>query len=153
MASGDRGYREYCMRRHRVLAAYLCVYTWKAKADYVVISRSNLERLLQLQRFKEERLRWLISGAKPWFQFHSVFYSGQPLASLYLSRKPLNDLPNGSMFNEDRIRLGAERGLCGVFWTHPSDLDETLELKAIHELSDIAVGLSDLSHFEMNEKT
>jgi hypothetical protein len=57
------------------------------------------------------------------------------------------------MFNEDRIRLGAERGLCGVFWTHPSDLDETLELKAIHELSDIAVGLSDLSHFEMNEKT
>lgn len=68
-------HRELARRQHRVLAHYLALIAWVRGADCVAIERSKLETLLDLERFKEERLRWLAEDAKPWFDHHQLLYS------------------------------------------------------------------------------
>jgi hypothetical protein len=155
MASGDHGHRELCKRQHRVIAAYLVMRAWKAGADYVVIERRALEQWLDLERFKQVRLDWFISDVGPWFPFsETVFHStsGQ-FSAAYLSRKALDNWVPGAHTNDVRMTLLAAQGLIGIIFRRWNISRATIELTAIHELTDIANGLSDFSHFDIPSRS
>jgi hypothetical protein len=134
------------------MAAYLGVHAWKAGADCVVVPRSALEAWLDLQRFKRARLDWFISDAEPWFPHSSTyFYShSRSFSSVYLSRKALPD-GTGAMSDADRLEWLRGEGLVGYIYARQTTA-EAIERAAVHELSDIATGLSDLRHFSANTK-
>ena len=102
------GYREFCQKQHRLIAHYLAVKAWHRGLDCIVLSRSNLEKLLGLERFKSTRIEWLVEDMKPWFPHQKRFTrTGSPssIHSLCLSRLPLDKLPTGTMTMEKRIAI------------------------------------------------
>jgi hypothetical protein len=49
-------HREACRRRHRIVADWLALYTWKLGADCIVPDRDDLGALLSVWRRKESRI-------------------------------------------------------------------------------------------------
>jgi hypothetical protein len=94
-------YREYCRAQHRAIGHYLASRAWLLGVDCIVLERKDLEALLDLKRFKQERLHWLERDLLPWFPHQKpLYYSkkpGRPLASVYLSRVSFDKLPDGLM--------------------------------------------------------
>lgn len=101
-------HRESCRRQHRVLGHYLAVQAWLRGLDCIALEREDLEAYLGLERFKSERIKWLIDDLLPWFPYKSDFYKSNAessLHSLFLARVPVVGwLPMESMSTEDRIR-------------------------------------------------
>jgi len=82
-------HRESCQRQHRVLGHFLAIQAWLQGLDCIVLERAELEEYLGLERFKSERIKWLIEDLKPWFPYSSEFYktkSPSSLHSLFVSR-------------------------------------------------------------------
>jgi hypothetical protein len=82
-------HRASCQRQHRVLGHYLAVQAWLRGVDCIVVERQDLEAYLGLQRFKSERIRWLLEDLIPWFPYNSVYYMSSAessLHSLFLAR-------------------------------------------------------------------
>jgi hypothetical protein len=48
-------HREACRRRHRIVANWLALYTWKLRADCIVLDRDDLGALLSVSHIKEVR--------------------------------------------------------------------------------------------------
>jgi hypothetical protein len=159
------GYREFCRRQHRQVAAYLAIFAWKANADFVVVERSFLEERFSLERIKSARENWFLSDVEPWFSHHERLVQGATLSSFYLARREFEDFPGQKMSNEERINLLKERGLKGML---VSQIPEVLsrrkstyrrseaeraarEATVIRELTNIPVGLSDLNHFKLKK--
>lgn len=82
-------HRAACQRQHRVLGHYLAVQAWLRGLDCLAVERSDLEIYLGLERFKSERIKWLLQDLKPWFPYNSPFFKSSAqssLHSLFLSR-------------------------------------------------------------------
>jgi hypothetical protein len=98
--AGD-AYREYCRAQHRAIGHYLASRAWLLGVDCVVLDRRDLEALLDLRRFKQERLAWLERDLLPWFPHQKLLYysnkPGRPFASMYLSRVSFDGLPDDLM--------------------------------------------------------
>jgi hypothetical protein len=159
MAVTDNGHREFCRRQHRVLAAYLSLHVWRAGADFVVIDRRFLERWLYLKRFKKAREEWFLSDVKPWFPYCERLRIGQgTFGSYFLSRRRFDDFPSGRMDDLERVERLGEQNMVGMLadqiadklWKRGAWPNENYlkgDKLAMQQLSAIASGLSDLSHF------
>ena len=101
-------HREACQRQHRVLGHFLAIQAWLQGLDCVVLERQFLEEYLDLERFKSERVKWLIEDLGPWFPHCYQFdksNSASSLHSLYMSRITIGSwMPAGSMATSTRIK-------------------------------------------------
>jgi hypothetical protein len=107
--------REGARRQHRAVALFAVIQCWLKGRDGVVFQRQDLERLLDLERFKKARITWLREDLKDFFPYQEFFWSTQApnsFASLFVCRKPLKGfLPKGSMSNRKRLE--------GIPWDGP----------------------------------
>src|SRR5271157_2480431 len=71
---GNKAYREFFRRRHRIVATYLALQAWRHNLDCIVLDRWALERLFELERFKNSRISWLREDLEPWFPHQWVCY-------------------------------------------------------------------------------
>ncbi len=53
-------HRSACQRQHRVLGHYIAVQAWLRGLDCIAVERQDLEKYLALERFKSERIKWLL---------------------------------------------------------------------------------------------
>src|SRR5262245_22030564 len=117
--------REVARRQHRAVALFAVIQCWLRNLDGLVIYRDDLERLTGIDRFTQTRIEWMREDFREFFQFRKVIPMGaQPLGSLYLSRRKLEDaLPGGRMSDKERItRAKKDAGLhLGLFkvWDKP----------------------------------
>lgn len=108
-----KDYREQYRRQHRVVGMYLAIQAWIRGADGLAVDRSALEKLLGLKKFEGSRINYLTADVRDWFPHNSQFTRGQgpeSLASLWLSRLPLGNLPRGTMSDERRCKGLLESG-------------------------------------------
>jgi len=106
--------REGARRQHRTAALFAVVQCWLRNLDGLVFSRSHLERLLGLERFKETRVDWLTEDLKEFFPYQEVYcFTGKQnsFGSLFVSRRELKPyLPSGTMSDKRRIEGIPEEG-------------------------------------------
>jgi hypothetical protein len=99
--------REGARRQHRIIALLAVFQCWTNNLDGV--DRTDLERLIGLERFKGKRASWLQEDFKEFFSYQEIItYQGRKdsLSSIYVSRRPLEDnFPKGTMDDEKRVRL------------------------------------------------
>jgi hypothetical protein len=69
----EEPHRESCRRQHRILGHYLAVQAWIKGLDCGVLLRKDLEKFLDLERFKKTRIEWLCEDLMPWFKHHYIF--------------------------------------------------------------------------------
>lgn len=123
--------REGARRQHRVVALYAAIQCWVRKLDAIVIERSDLERLIGLERFKSKRWTWLQKDMQPYFEHIEIIEiqgRKKSLGSLYASRVPL-ELPTGSLSTEQRIAQMQANGFKIeplVLWN--DDFDEDIDI-------------------------
>lgn len=100
--------REGGKRQHRAVALFAVLQCWMRNLDGIVFDRPHLERLLGLERFKSERVRWIKADFEEFFPFREVYYhikKENSFGSLYVSRKKLKGvLPDGEMSDQKRIK-------------------------------------------------
>jgi hypothetical protein len=138
-------HRESCRRQHRVIGNYLAMEAWLSGVDCIVLERSDLERFLQLERFKSTRVKWLLEDLRPWFSYQEPYYrtsSPSSIHSLYLSRVPITaHLPKGPMTTALRInRMGEDAPKTMLFSKVPSRKLHD-EKKIVAQLAQLASGL------------
>lgn len=106
--------REGAKRRHRVIGLFAVIQCWIKGLDGVVFQRSQLERLLGMQRFKKPRKDWLIGNLREYFEYRQPLVDSKrkdSLASLFVSRLPLKPyFPHGAMQDQKRIEEIANQG-------------------------------------------
>lgn len=101
-------HRKFCRKQHRVVGVYLAIQAWLKGVDGLAVDRTVLEKLLGLERFQDARVEDLKTDLREWFPHFRVFVNGrgpESLASLWLSRLPLENLP----LVEDSDEKRAER--------------------------------------------
>lgn len=86
-------YRDFALRRHRILGHFLSSYAWRKGADCVNVSRQQLQAYLDLEKFREERLQWLVADLKSYFPYSRLFYREGSFNEAFFSRRPFNELP------------------------------------------------------------
>ena len=126
--------REGARRQHRTAALFAVIQCWLRDLDGLAFSRSHLERLIGLERFKATRVEWLREDFSEFFPYQDVYWIAgkqNSLASLFLSRRELEPfLPSGPMTDVARIK-GIPKGgpKLAVFkmWSKPN---KTTVLKA-----------------------
>lgn len=100
-------HREACRKEHRLIGHYIAIKAWIRDLDCVVLTRNDLSVLLNLERFRSERIKWLMDDLRPWFPYQEAHYlsnSPSSVHSIYLSRKDISEwLPKGSMTTSERI--------------------------------------------------
>jgi hypothetical protein len=71
------------------------------KTDGLVLRRAHLERLISLERFRGERVKWLKIDLQEFFPYQKYLYSGTPetFSSLYVSRFPLEQFSPDEVMN------------------------------------------------------
>jgi hypothetical protein len=71
------------------------------------VDRQDLEAYLGLERFKSERIKWLLEDLKPWFPHNSAYYKSNAessLHSVFLARVKIGSwLPTATMTTAQRI--------------------------------------------------
>jgi hypothetical protein len=83
-------HREGGRRQNRTVAPFAVLQCWMRNLDGIVLDRPHLERLLGLERFKGERVKWIEADFKEFFPFQEIYYytkKQNSLCSLYLSRR------------------------------------------------------------------
>ena len=123
-------YRQALRRLHRVVASYFASRAWVERVDCVVLERSVLEPLLDLERFKGARLEWIKTDMKHWFPYIEELYfchapkKGQ-ISTIYLSRIPIADYMHENMTDKKRIARLAEEGIKAVLFDKPDEIPAT----------------------------
>lgn len=138
-------HRDSCRRQHRVIGNFLAMQAWLLGVDCIVLTRSDMEKFLGLERFKSTRVKWLLEDLRPWFPYQEDYYksaSPSSIHSLFLSRVPIAlHLPKGSMTTRQRIsRMKTDAPPTKLFGDAPSGImhDETA---IISQLAQLASGL------------
>lgn len=139
-------HREACCRQHRVLGHYLAVQAWLRGLDCIALEREDLEAYLGLERFKSERVRWLIEDLAPWFPHKSDFYKSNAkssLHSLFLSRVPIGDwLPTKIMTTDARVKsITPDAPNTGLFYTAKKGQKRIKETDVVRYLAVLDSGL------------
>lgn len=143
MAESDQIYRESCRRLHRIAANFFAVKTWCAGADCVIIDRSVLERVLELERIRDIRVEWIREDVAQWFpHIASLTYKERDaVGSLYLSRYPIGQWMSEFMTDRQRAELLHEQGIKCLMLETPGDQDWSAS-RLLTELTLLAAGLS-----------
>jgi len=101
---------EGAKRQHRTVALFCVIQCWVRGLDGVILSRSDIERLLGLERFKETRIDWIRRDFKEFFPFQKLGYepyvspvghvnqNQESFASFTISRVPLDQEPKIESF-------------------------------------------------------
>jgi hypothetical protein len=139
-------HREACRRQHRVLGHYLAVQAWLRGLECIALEREDLEAYLGLERFKSERIKWLIEDLAPWFPHKSNFYksnSESSLHSMFLSRVPIGKwLPADSMTTADRVKaISSDSPRTGLFFVPKKGLKRIRETDVVRYLAVLDSGL------------
>jgi hypothetical protein len=97
--------REFARRQHRSLALFLMIQCWVKHADGLVLKRSHLERLMRLERFRGERMKWLKIDLKEFFPYQEALYSGIPetLSKFLVSRVPFDQYATEQIANPTEL--------------------------------------------------
>lgn len=106
--------REGAKRQHRTLALFAVIQCWMRDLDGLMFERSQLERLLGLERFKQTRIDWLKEDMREFFPHQRSLWVTSPqrsFSSLYASRKPLPPFPVGIDGVGKRIEFLAGEGV------------------------------------------
>jgi len=118
--------REGARRQHRAVALFALIQCWIRGLDGLVFTRTDLERLLGLKRFKRTRVEWLQEDLKELFPHQEVYWlwpATNSFHSLYVSRIPIsNSLPSGAMSTKKRLEGMSEDGPSLDFfkiWSRP----------------------------------
>lgn len=140
-------HRAACQRQHRVLGHYLAVQAWLRNLDCIAVEREDLEIYLGLERFKSERIKWLLEDLKPWFPYKSAFYKASAessLHSLFLARVKIGSwLPNASMTTEQRIaKISADSPKTALFFEPGPGKKRLTEVDVVRYLAILDSGLS-----------
>ena len=152
-------HRLACQRQHRVMGHFLAIQAWLRGVDCLVLEREDLQRFLGLQRFKEERVRWIQEDLRPWFKHQSSMEQGGAgfsLHSLYLSRVEIEKwIPGGEFSTEDRIKAFDKKAPKTEKFSHSSAQRSLVdELDVVRYLALLDSGLVDpvpLSRSPVNE--
>lgn len=150
-------HREYARKQHRIIGHYLAIQSWIRNLDCIVLTRSDLEGFLGLERLKSARVEWLKEDLSPWFKFQQPYFnSSSPTSinSLFLSRVAFDGyLPEGSMTTDERITGIASNGPATAkfipedsHWLPPTEPD------MIGQLAIISSGLSVPQDFPAKRK-
>jgi hypothetical protein len=114
--------------------------------DCIALEREDLEAYLGLERFKSERVRWLIEDLAPWFPHKSDFYKSNAkssLHSLFLSRVPIGDwLPTKIMTTDARVKsITPDAPNTGLFYTAKKGQKRIKETDVVRYLAVLDSGL------------
>src|SRR5438067_831172 len=98
-------YRNASRRLHRVIANYFAIRAWTAGADCIVLDRRVLEPMLDLERIKKVRVKWIAEDMKHWFPYvESINYTKtDSVGVIFLSRVPIEEHMGGVLTDEDRV--------------------------------------------------
>lgn len=106
--------REGALRQHRTLSLFSVIQCWNRGFDGLVFTRTHLERILGLERFKRTRVEWLQEDLKDFFPYQSVYWlvgKKDSLHSFFISRVPVEDfLPKGEMTTKKRLKGISKKG-------------------------------------------
>jgi hypothetical protein len=93
--------REFARRQHRSLGLFLMVQCWVKQTDGLILKRVHLERLISLERFRGERMKWLKTDLKEFFPYQQPLYSGTPetLSKFLVSRVPFDQYSTEQISN------------------------------------------------------
>jgi len=127
--------REGARRQHRAAAVFSVIQCWLRGLDGVILERSDLERVLGLERFKKKRVSWLREDFKEFFPFQQVYWvvgrSGQlkSFSCLWVSRRDIRPyLPEYPRSSDVRLkklnaRDDAPRMAKFKMWPKPSSTE------------------------------
>jgi len=65
-------YRENALREHRVIALFCVMQCWIQNLDGIILHRSELKRLLDIEKFEKSRQNWIIQDFKYFFPFCEI---------------------------------------------------------------------------------
>ena len=113
--------REGARRQHRAIALFAVIQCWLRGLDGIVFRRSDLERLLGLERFKDTRVHWLREDLREMFPHQRVIRSDNSFSALYICRSPFAAfLPKGLMTTRKRLEgIGKEGPQMALFQMWP----------------------------------
>lgn len=106
--------REGARRQHRTLALFAVIQCWMRDLDGLVFERSQLERLLGLERFKQTRVNWLKEDMREFFPNQRSLWRTYPqrsFSSLYVSRRLLAPFPVDASGVDKRIEFLGGKGV------------------------------------------
>ena len=140
-------HRSACQRQHRVLGHYIAVQAWLRGLDCIAVERQDLEKYLDLERFKSERIKWLLDDLKPWFPYNSAFYKSSAqssLHSLFLSRVKIGKwLPTATMTTAQRIaKIAEDAPKTALFFEPGAGKKRVQEADVVRYLAILDSGLS-----------
>jgi hypothetical protein len=101
--------REFARRQHRSLALFLMIQCWVKHADGLILKRSHLERLIRLERFRGERMKWLKIDLKEFFPYQEALYSApargvaETLSKFLVSRVPFDQYSTEQIANPTEL--------------------------------------------------
>lgn len=139
-------HRAACQRQHRVLAHYIAVQAWLRGLDCIAIEREDLETYLGLERFKSERIKWLLEDLKPWFPYNSAYYKSSAessLHSLFLSRVKIGPwLSTATLTTAQRIaKIPADAPKTALFFQAAAGKKRVKEPDVVRYLAVLDSGL------------
>jgi hypothetical protein len=140
-------HRSACQRQHRVLGHYLAVQAWLRGLDCIALERQDLEKYLSLERFKSERIKWLLEDLNPWFPYHRAFYKSgaqSSLHSLFLSRVEIGKwLSTATMTTSQRIaKISKDSPKTALFFESGIGKKRVQESDVVRYLAILDSGLS-----------
>ena len=140
-------HRAACQRQHRVFGHYLAVQAWLRNLDCIAVEREDLEVYLGLERFKSERVKWLLEDLRPWFPYKFAFYKASAessLHSLFLSRVKIgNWLSTASITTVQRIgEISLDSPKTALFFEAGPGNKRVTEVDVVRYLAILDSGLS-----------
>jgi len=142
MPSSQEVYREACKRLHRALGNYFAIRAWCSGSDCLILQRSVLEKVLQLERLKQTRMTWIKEDLKGWFPYITVLrYANESVGCLYLSRVDISMHTKGSMTDTARAVILRRNGIKTLTYNAKSTVPEGAD-QMLSELNLMAAGLS-----------
>jgi hypothetical protein len=118
-------YRTGLRRIHRIIANHFAMRAWIAGADCVVIDRTILQPLLDLERIKHVRLEWIQADVNRWFpHVHFIEYvKSSAVGVLFLSRVPIHEYMTGQISDEQRVENMKQGGIEAIIFSDPNEFD------------------------------
>jgi hypothetical protein len=139
-------HRAACRRQHRVLGHYLAVQAWLRGLDCIAVDRQDLEAYLGLERFKSERIKWLLEDLKPWFPHNSAYYKSNAessLHSVFLARVKIGSwLPTATMTTAQRIAKISKDAKTELLFVPATGKKRVLESDVVRFLAILDSGLT-----------
>jgi hypothetical protein len=110
------------------------------------VDRQDLEAYLGLERFKSERIKWLLEDLKPWFPHNSAYYKSNAessLHSVFLARVKIGSwLPTATMTTAQRIAKISKDAKTELLFVPATGKKRVLESDVVRFLAILDSGLT-----------